>query len=371
MTSTAVKNMPKMRIFYLITRSEPGGAQSHVLELLRGFKDRYELLLGTGETGFLLDAAQELNIPTIYFPSLRRNISVINDYKAYHEILSALKETKPDLVHCHSSKAGVLGRLAAHRLGINCVFTAHGWAFAEGTSWMRKLVAIIPERLLAHWTNRIITVSDTDRLLALRYHVGTPEKLVTIHNGISDTAPVDRLQTGNIPVTLIMVARFAPPKNFGQLLEAVAGINQEFRLQLVGDGPMLADMKQKADVLGLTDRVEFLGSRNDVDTLLSAADIYILISDWEGLPISIIEALRAGLPVVASNVGGIREMVCHEKNGLLVDRGSVDSIASSLRTLIIDKHLRLSMGKNGRLTYETRFSATRMLNSMQNMYGSL
>jgi glycosyltransferase involved in cell wall biosynthesis len=132
--------MTKKRILLLITRSEPGGAQSHVLELLQGLKKKYEVILATGEQGFLLDEAKVLGIEAFLLPSLKRNISPVNDIKAYKEIRDTLLQTRPDLVHTHSSKAGILGRLAAHRLGIKNIFTAHGWAFADGTPWPRKLI---------------------------------------------------------------------------------------------------------------------------------------------------------------------------------------------------------------------------------------
>ena len=119
--------MQKKRILYLITRSEPGGAQSHVLELLKGFKDQYELVLATGEEGFLLDEAMNLGIRTYLIANLQRNLSPTRYYKAHKEIVAVLKESKPDLMHCHSSKSGILGRLAAHRLAIKTGFTAPRW----------------------------------------------------------------------------------------------------------------------------------------------------------------------------------------------------------------------------------------------------
>jgi glycosyltransferase involved in cell wall biosynthesis len=363
--------MRKPRIFYLITRSEPGGAQSHVLELLKGFKDQYELVLASGEEGFLLEEARNLGIRTYLIASLQRNLSPSNDYKAYKEIVSALKESRPDLVHCHSSKAGILGRLAAHSVGIKTVFTAHGWSFAEGTPLSRKLIGLLPERLLAYWTDCIITVSDTDRDLAIRYRIGRPERIVTIHNGIADQ-PLPTVNKDNArPVELIMVARFAAPKYYAQLIDAAATIKANFRLRLVGDGPLLEPMKKRAEDLNLSDIVKFLGSRDDVDALLADSDVFILVSDWEGFPISILEAMRAGLPIIACNVGGIHEAITDRTNGRLVPRGEIAGLKLAMQELINDKALRLEMGTQARKQFDQSFTTDIMLKKIEATYRSL
>jgi len=363
--------MQKKRIFYLITRSEPGGAQSHVLELLKGFNDQYELILASGEEGFLLEEARSLGIRIYLIENLQRNLSPGNDYKAYKEIVSVLKESRPDLVHCHSSKAGILGRLAAHSLGIKTVFTAHGWSFAEGTPLSRKLIGLLPERLLAYWTDYIITVSDTDRDLAIRYRISRPEKIITIHNGIADQ-PLSKVNKDSAkPVTLIMVARFAAPKYYAQLIDAAATIKANFRLRLVGDGPLLEPMKKRAEELNLSDIVEFLGSRDDVDDLLADSDVFILVTDWEGFPISILEAMRAGLPVIACDVGGVHEAITDRTNGRLVPRGEIAGLKLAMQELISDKALRLEMGAQARQRFEQLFTTKIMLKKIEAIYRSL
>ena len=363
--------MKKKRIFYLITRSEPGGAQSHVLELLKGFNHQYELVLASGEEGFLLEEARSLGIQTYLIDNLQRNLSPNNDYKAYKEIISVLKESRPDLVHCHSSKAGILGRLAAHRLGIKTVFTAHGWSFAEGTPMSRKLIGLLPERLLAYWTDYIITVSDTDRDLAIRYRISRPERIVTIHNGIADLPLSEVSKKSEKPVTLIMVARFAAPKYYAQLIDAAATIKANFRLRLVGDGPLLEPMKKRAEALNLSDIVEFLGSRDDVEALLAESDVFILVTDWEGFPISILEAMRAGLPVIACDVGGVHEAITDRTNGRLVPRGEIAGLKLAMQELINDKALRLEMGVQARQRFEQLFTTSIMLNKIEAIYRSL
>lgn len=363
--------MTKKRILILITRSEPGGAQSHVLELLHGLNDKYELIMATGEEGFLLEQAQKIGIESYLLPSLKRNVSLSNDKTAYREIRKILLDAKPDLVHTHSSKAGILGRLAAHRLGLKNVFTAHGWAFADGTPWTRKLIGIPTEKMAAKWCDRIITVSHADKLLAIKYHIAPREKITVIHNGIADiSSDLVAKPVNSIPV-LTMVARVAPPKNFIVLLDALASIDRKYILRIVGDGPELYHVQEHAQELGIESNIDFMGSRNDVPEILSSSDIFILSSDWEGFPISIIEAMRAGLPVIASRVGGISEAVIEGRNGYLVPRNDADALAESIKRLITDAGKRELTGQQSRQLFLENCTTETMLKKVDEVYQSL
>ena len=363
--------MTKKRILYLITRSEPGGAQSHILELLNGLRNKYELILAAGEEGYLLHQARELGIEAYLLPSITRIVSPFKDFKAYREIKKTMVNTRPDIVHAHSSKAGVLGRLAAYRLGIRNIFTAHGWAFADGTPWSRRLISIPPEYIAAKWCDRIIAVSRTDKQLAVDHHISVPEKIVVIHNGIADIE--DKLianPDNDIPI-LTMVARLAPPKNFICLLDALSTINKKYILRVVGDGPELSKVRKHAKKLGIYNNIDFMGSRNDVPDILASSDIFILSSDWEGFPISIIEAMRAGLPVIASRVGGISEAVIEGRNGFLVSRDDPEALSEAIRKLIPDIKLRKQMGHNSRQLFEMKGTTDIMLEKTNAVYDTL
>ena len=363
--------MKKKRILILITRSEPGGAQSHVLELLHGLKKTYELILAAGEEGFLLLQARELGIEAYLLPSLTRKVSLYRDFKAYREIKKTIINTRPDLVHAHSSKAGVLGRLAAFRLGISNIFTAHGWAFAEGTPWSRKFISIPPEYIAAKWCDRIITVSNADKQLAVDHMISKPGKFVVIHNGIADIeVQLIASPDNDIPI-LTMVARVARPKNFICLLDALSTIDTKYILQVVGDGPELRKVQNHANSLGIFNKIDFMGSRNDVPEILSCSDIFILSSDWEGYPISILEAMRAGLPVIASNVGGISEAVIEGRNGYLVSRKDAGALSEAIRKLIGDAGRRRKMGAQSRQLFEKHCTTDIMLEKINVVYNSL
>ncbi|WP_253701082.1 glycosyltransferase family 4 protein [Thermus scotoductus] len=351
-----------IRLLYLITRAEPGGAQVHLLELLRGFKDRAELHLGVGEDrdGFLIEEARALGVQVHILKHLLHPIRPHEDLLGLFEVASLLKRVNPHLLHAHSSKAGFLGRLAARALGVKSVYTAHGWAFTEGAPKGRRTLALAMERLAGRLSDRVIAVSRYDHDLALRHRVVPLEKLRVVPNGVPDT-PL-RAHPEAHPPRLVMVARFAPPKDHALLLRALSGLKGlPWTLDLVGEGPLLEEARRLAEELGLKGRVRFLGTRRDVAAVLAEAQVFVLTSNWEGLPLSVLEAMRAGLPVVATDVGGVGEAVVEGKTGFLVGRKDEAGLRERLCLLLENPALRASMGKAGRRRYEEAFTLERML----------
>lgn len=203
----------------------------------------------------------------------------------------------------HLSKAGWLGGLAAKWLKIPVVFTAHGWAFTEGVPKRQQIVYRWAEKLAAPFAGKIITVSDYDRKLAIKYKITYPNKIITIHNGMPDIDTTLFAKPEVEPVHLIMVARFEEQKDHILLLETLEELKDlPWTLELVGDGPLMGIVREKAEKLGISDKIQFSGACDDVPCRLAKAQIFILTSKWEGFPRSILEAMRAGLPVIASDV---------------------------------------------------------------------
>jgi glycosyltransferase involved in cell wall biosynthesis len=166
-----------------------------------------------------------------------------------------------------------------------------------------------------------------------------------------------RADPGRTPVRLVMVARFEGQKDHPTLLRALAGLHDlPWELDLIGDGPLMGPMESLATTLGLGRRVRFLGQRRDVDQILAKAQASLLVTNWEGFPLSILEAMRAGLPVVASSVGGIGESVRDEETGYLVPRGDVDALQERIRRLLTSPTLRARLGSSGRTRYEQHFT---------------
>jgi glycosyltransferase involved in cell wall biosynthesis len=356
-----------MKLLYLITLAERGGAQVHVADLLRGFANQFEIALCTGETGYLCDLAQSLNIPVFRIPHLIHPMRPFTDIQGAWELSRVLHAWKPDLVHAHTSKAGMLARLTGALCGVPVVFTAHTWSFSDCFSQRQRTISIPLERLAGYTGGRIITVSDSNRQLALRYRIAKPDKFVTVWNGILDTPRRASPGDGSCP-RIVMVARFASPKDHTLLVLALSGIGRDFELHLIGDGPLRPQVEAKARTLGT--RVTFLGERSDVDEILAQAHILALATKWEGLPLTILEGMRAGLPVVASDVGGVHEAVSHCVTGFLTPVGDPQQLQFYLHELIVDSDLRARMGAAGRARYERDFMLSEMLTRTATVYQS-
>lgn len=360
-----------MRIAYVITRSDSiGGAHVHVRDLaLNLLREGHAVTVLVGGEGPFTEELATKGIPYRSLRYLVRPIRPGTDLRGLWELRAALAELRPDLVSTHSSKAGWIGRLAARSLGLPVIFTAHGWAFTEGVPERERWVYVLAERLASPFASRIITVSEYDRALALQYRIAPAHKLVAVHNGMPDVPPTLHARSEADPVCIVMVARFEPQKDHATLLRALEGLRElAWELELIGDGPLLESVRIEAGRLGLLDRVRFLGARKDVAERLAEAQLFVLISNWEGFPRSILEAMRAGLPVVASDVGGVREAVVEGETGYLVPRGDEKALRARLRQLITNASLRVKMGQAGRKRFEERFTFEHMFKKTLKVY---
>ena len=356
-----------MRILYLVTRADLGGAQVHILDLLHGFQNVLEPVVAVGETGYFTDALRRLGVPYYVLPNLVHAMRPLKDARALFEVAHLIRAVGPDVVHAHTSKAGVIGRLAARAAGVPSVFTAHTWCFAEGTSWKWRVGGIPAERLAGRFSSAIINVSDSNRRVALQRGISDSDRMLTIWNGIPDTIHHARPDAAGIP-TIVMVARCVPQKDHSLLLRAFAKIERPARVVFVGDGPLLAALTTQAEQLMIRDRVEFLGQRFDIAEILAQAQIFALATRWEGFPLSILEAMRAGLPVVASNVGGVAEALIDGETGFLAECGDVDQFRDRLSGLLDDPLLRRRMGDAGRTRYQANFTLEQMLQKTLAVY---
>lgn len=358
----------KPRVVLVITLSILGGAQIHVRELIRYFKDVYEFHLVSSAEGPLLDEVRAMGVSTYVLPNLVREIHPIKDALATWSLYRLLRRLRPQLVHLHSSKAGVVGRAAAALARVPAIFTAHGWAFTEGAPHLNRMIGFILERTFEPLTQRIISVSNYDAQLALRHKVVRPQKLIVIHNGIPDQdAAGARPSDAEGDVLGVMIARFSPPKAQHLVLRALAR-TPSVRVRFVGGGERLQDCRDLALNLGVADRVEFVGEVNEVWVQLQDAHFALLVSEYEGFPLAILEAMRAGLAVIATDVGGMPESVHHERNGLLVPPGSESGLSAAMRRLAQDSELRLRLGRQARQDFLTKFHLSESMRKTRDVY---
>lgn len=360
-----------MKIVYVVTRADPiGGVQIHLRDLTRALHARgHSAIVVTGGTGPFVDQLRAQGIPTIILRHLTLPISPWRDPLAFREIRAVLKESKPDLVAVHSSKAGVLGRLAARSLGLPVLLTAHGWNFTPGIAPFQAAVYRHIERLVGPLASKIITVSEFDRQLAIEAGITTQDRIVAVHNGMRDVPPSLRADPTRNPPGLVMVARFSPQKDHPTLLRALGSMQEyPWTLDLVGDGPRMSEIVSLAAELGIKDRIRFLGQRLDVEQILARAQIGLLTTNWEGFPRSILEMMRAGLPVVATAVSGIGEAVRDGETGYLIPRNDVHLLRERLARLLGDSALRMRLGAGGRRRYEEHFTLDQLVNNTIAVY---
>lgn len=360
-----------MKILYVLTRSDIiGGAQLHVRDVATAMQQQgHRVHVLVGGDGPFVELLRRHGVPCTPVETLVRPIRPWVDWRCLRDLHRAILRLNPDLVHCHSSKAGVLGRFAAWRAGVPSVFTAHGWSFSAEVQSVKNLLYRMVEKGGAQVGDRIITVSRFDRRAALAGGVGRVDQLETIWNGIDDVPASVRADAAAEPPRMIMVARFEPQKDHATLIEAVQRIRHlEWTLELVGDGPGRAAIERAAQDAGLARRVRFLGTRDDVPALLAESQIFLLASLWEGLPLSILEAMRIGLPVVASDVGGVSEEVVHGETGYLVPRQDAPALAEQLADLIQHPERRRQMGEAGRDRFVREFRSDRMLSKIECLY---
>lgn len=351
----------RLRVAFVITRGDSlGGASVHVRDLGRLLvSSGHEVKVFIGRPGPVVDALIEAGVPHHSLRHLRREVSPAGDLRALWELRQALRRFRPDIVSTHTSKAGALGRLAGWSLGLPVVYTPHCWSFVDGFPNARLYLWI--ERLIRPFGRRIIAVSENERAEGLRRRIADAAHLVTVHNGMPDVRPEFRAIPARRAPRLVMVGRCEAQKDHPTLVRALAGLKQlDWTIDFVGDGPQRELVERQVEAAGLADRVRFLGYRTDVATVLRDAQIFVLATNWESFPRSIIEAMRAGLPVVATNVGGTAESVHHGFTGYLVRRNDAFELAARLRELISDPALRTTLGAAGRRRYEKHFTIERM-----------
>ena len=388
-TSRRARRERPIRVLHVITRMIVGGAQENTLlscALASSPAFECELLSGieTGPEGELHSETRERGVRHHLEPSLVRAIHPGKDAVALVRLARFMRASRWDVVHTHSSKAGVLGRVAARQAGIpHVVHTVHGWGFTPGQAAPVFGLYVALERMCAPLTDVLVHVAERDRIEGLRQRIGRPDQYRLIRSGIE----IDRFRdvratrqdvrrTLGLPDEAFVVGsvgRFVPQKAPLDLVDAFARVARERAdalLVVVGDGPLRAAVEGRIAEHGLSDRVRLTGIRRDVPELLRAFDVFALSSRWEGLPRVFPQAMAAGLPVVATDVSGASDAVVEGQTGFLVPAGDVSALGGSLARLAADPELRRRLGAAARLRVE-EFSAARMVRQLEGVYIAL
>jgi glycosyltransferase involved in cell wall biosynthesis len=354
----------------LLLASQPidAGVPGQVLELVASLdRDRYRLDVACPRSSTLWGAlAGEAGV-SLHEIGPSRELGP-GDASSFARLLPLVR--KADVVHAHSAKAGFLARLAAASQGRarRCIFTPHGWSFWAAQGPRRELYRAL-ERLAARWCLRIAAVSEHERKAGLAAGIGRPSQYEVVLNGID----VERFARPPEPVRgrLLVVGRLAPPKRADLVIRAVHGLRTQFpevELRFAGDGTLRASAERLSRELGLASRVRLLGTRQDVPELMRTAACVVLASDYEACPVSVIEAMAAAVPVVATRVGGVPELVDPGRTGLLVEPGAPEALAAALARVLEQPELGRALGEAGRKIARSRLTRERMAAGMSSLY---
>jgi glycosyltransferase involved in cell wall biosynthesis len=338
-----------VRVCHVITRLIVGGAQeAAIYASARVNQEEFTTLLvtgpQTGPEGDLRGLARDEHVPILEIPSLVREVSPLRDVRAVRSLRRAIRDWQPDVVQTHSSKAGVLGRLAARRERVPVIIhTVHGWSFHDHMSPLARTVYRGLERRAATWTDRIVTVSELDRAKGIAAGIGVAAQYRTIpplndlgrYTGGRDAREAGRAALGLpqdsfVVGTVGRLTKQKDPQTWVRTAALVASRAPEARFVMVGDGNLRAATERLAAGLGLGERLLLTGLRDDVPAILPAFDVLLLTSRWEGLPLVIPQAMASGVPVVATAVDGNREIVSDGADGLLAPPGEPVATADAV-----------------------------------------
>lgn len=361
-----------MNILYIITQADGGGAQKYTLELAKAFNGS---LAAGNEAGSLFYQAKELNIPTFELRHLKREINLTEDILAIWEIRQLIKQIRPNIVHLNSTKAGILGSFASIGLGAKVIFTAHGFIFNEPLSKLKKNFYIATETIASDFRDFIITVSNADKKSAFDNKIIQPNKIQTIHNGIKQINFLDKetaqskLNLDPSKFNIGCVANFYHTKGLDILIEAISLLPEEIKnninVSIIGKGPEEINLKSKIQNLNLESIFKLKGNKENASTYLKAFDLYVQPSRKEGFPYSILEAMQAGLPIIASDTGGIYEAL--DNTGVLVKPENPQELCSAIEDLLQNEAKRKDLSQKA-LEKSKLFTLEKMLEETKTIY---
>ena len=339
--------MRKINLLYVVTQLELGGAQKQLLSLIRRIdRDRYNLFLFTAQEGLLMEEALSLRDLTLYKSRhLKRPINFPEDLLAMIEMVRVIKKNKIDIVHTHSSKAGILGRWAGALAKAKIIIhTVHGWSFNDFQRPLVRKFYVGLERMSSKVTNRFIVVSNHDRQKGLDYKIGAEGQYSLVRYGIDriqfsmrDSSIRKELGISDDARVVGTIACFKPQKaleDFVQLAFLTSQVFPQARFLVVGDGVLRKKIEKLIEKFNLGFQFILTGWRRDIPRVLSSMDVFVLTSLWEGLPIAVLEAMVSQVPVVATNTGGISEIITEGETGFLVPCHDMPSMLEKILALL-------------------------------------
>ena len=393
--------MPETKILRIIARLNIGGPAIHTI-LLSHELDRigYKTILVKGSEGQtegnMIYLAESKGIKPVVIPELGREIGFKNDLIAFYKLYKLIRQEKPDIVHTHTAKAGTLGRIAAWLAGVPIILhTFHGHVLTGYFGKLKSWVFVYIEKILARISTRIITLSNELKKELIEMGIGREEKFEVIPLGLElkpffDSEKYRRMfkkemgefkkELGLSEDTLLIgiIGRLVPIKGHKYFLDAARNIISNFKFQIsnlkfiiVGDGELREELEDYTKKLGIANDIIFTGFRQDLPKIYCDLDIVALTSLNEGTPVSVIEAMAAGKPVVATNVGGVSSIVKNNINGFLVNPQDVQALSDAIMKLLKDSDLRQKMGREGQGSVFPHYDISQLVKRVDSLYSSL
>lgn len=379
-----------MKVLRIVTRLNIGGPAFHTILLTAHLNPEiFRSRLVKGEEGKQEGEMNELlkrkKVIPILIPELTRELSLEKDLTALWKLYRLIRQVRPDIVHTHMAKAGTLGRLAAKLAGVSIiVHTFHGHVFHSYFGTVKTKVFIIVEKLLALFATQIVAVSQSQRDEILRYKIAPPKKVVSIPLGLElDSFLEAEKNKGQLRLELNMdqdhklvgiIARLVPVKGHSFLFEAaqiIIPVFPQVKFLVVGDGLLRKNLENLVGQLGIQGNVIFCGFRKDLPRIYADLDVVVLTSLNEGLPVAVIEAMAAARPVVAFDVGGVKDLIRDDVTGILVPFGDVQRLADSMISLLRNPQKGKSLGQNARQRAYPHFDYRRLVRDMEKFYCQL
>jgi glycosyltransferase involved in cell wall biosynthesis len=374
-----------------VMEATTGGTRRHLRHIAEHLdRTRFELTFACSslrDPRFLDDVAsfRQAGLVVLDVP-MQREMQPLADLKAFLRLCRVVWANDVDIIHTHSSKAGVLGRLAGKLCSrAKILHTPHCFSFLHKSEFggVKHGLFVACERLLGLLTDRLIVVSSEERDAAVYHRIVSPERISLLHNGVAagqapDLHRGERLlgEMGVAPgATLIGSAGLlTQAKGYAHLIDALPVVMKQFPdlyCVIIGHGELESDLRERAQRAGLASRVVFSGYVERCEDLVAALDVFVLPSLWEGLPYAVLEAMAVGTPVVASRVGGCVEIVQHGETGLLVEPGDAAGLGEAIATLLRDPAQRERMGQKGRERVRELFGLERMITGLEGLYQEL
>jgi glycosyltransferase involved in cell wall biosynthesis len=376
----AMSSSQPIRVMQVIARMNVGGPAVLVADLMRNLNSaEFQSVLVTGfcdenESDYLDQVA--VDIQAIKIPGFGRSISVTKDLKAFFLLVKEIRKFRPDVIHTHTAKAGVLGRLAAIVAlpKAKRVHTYHGHLLHGYFNPMKVKLIILLEKILGFFTYKIIAIGNVVKNDLLNAGIGNEQKFKVIYPGLQDLILHSKSDARRIlglddtKTYLVFVGRLTQIKRPDRLIELARFLKQnnpEVHLLIAGAGELLEKLHSESESESLP--ITFLGWRNDIDVILSASNIAILCSDNEGIPLTLIQASQVGLPIVSTNVGSVSDIVVDGLTGLLTEV-STKGLIQGVSVLLADTDLGIALGKSGQARAKDLFSSVTMVSQHRQMY---